>query len=171
MNRLVLEDRVLFCHTQCGLQARWPAAIGRNGLTSAKREGDGATPVGDFPIRRLFYRPDRVTFKTSCYRTVAIQPDMGWCDDAKAGAIYNRQVALPCSFRHERLWRMDHCYDLLLEIGYNDDPPVAGLGSAIFLHCAAEDFRPTEGCIAIARAHFLTMITMEAPLRRLVICP
>lgn len=81
---------------------------------------------------------------------IAIRPSDGWCD-APDHPDYNRWVTLPFPARHERLWRPDDVYDLVVELGYNDDPPVAGRGSAIFLHLAREGYPPTEGCVALAR--------------------
>jgi L,D-peptidoglycan transpeptidase YkuD (ErfK/YbiS/YcfS/YnhG family) len=43
-------------------------------------------------------------------------------------------------------------------LGYNDAPPVPGLGSAIFLHVARPDFSPTEGCVALPRDNLLTLL-------------
>jgi len=136
-------------------------ALGRGGITPDKVEGDGCTPAGRFPIRRLFYRPDRV--REAAFRPPAflparpLAPNDGWCDDA-ADPAYNRLVALPYAARHETLWREDQLYDLLLVIGHNDDPVVPGKGSAVFLHLAHPDYRPTEGCVAFARADFISLL-------------
>lgn len=134
--------------------ARWRGralrvAIGRGGIARDKREGDGATPAGSFPIRNGFWRADRLARPATAIALAAIDPTDGWCDDA-ADPAYNRAVRLPHPARHERMWRADGLYDLVFVLGYNDDPVVPGRGSAIFLHCAAPDFRPTEGCVALA---------------------
>jgi len=78
-----------------------------------------------------------------------IAPLDGWCDDP-AHRAYNRQVRLPFDASHEVLWRDDHVYDVIGVLGWNDDPVERGRGSAIFLHLAREDGRPTEGCVALA---------------------
>ena len=132
-------------------------ALGRGGLRTDKREGDGATPIGSFALRRIFYRADRLPPPATGLPVQPLAPDMGWCDDP-ADAAYNRQVALPFAGRHERLWRDDDLYDLVAVIGYNDNPPVPGLGSAIFLHLARPDWAPTEGCVALARADLLMLL-------------
>ena len=123
--------------------------FGRSGLIAAdmKREGDGATPKGAWAMRRVFYRPDRGPAPASDLPVIAIAPDMGWCDDPGSPA-YNTLVALPLAASHERMSRDDQLYDLVVELGYNDAPVVAGRGSAIFLHVAAPDWTPTEGCVA-----------------------
>ena len=140
----------------------WPggrmrAALGKGGLSTDKREGDGASPIGMFPMRDLWYRPDRVTVPATKLALRAIGPDAGWSDDPGDPA-YNRAVPLPHPYGHERLWRDDGLYDLVIPLGYNDDPPVPGLGSAIFLHCARPDYGPTEGCVAVARDDLLRLL-------------
>jgi L,D-peptidoglycan transpeptidase YkuD (ErfK/YbiS/YcfS/YnhG family) len=67
------------------------------------------------------------------------------------------------------MWREDGLYDLVVLIGYNTDPPVPGRGSAIFLHVARPDFRPTDGCIAVAREVLLPVLALLAPGGRITI--
>jgi L,D-peptidoglycan transpeptidase YkuD (ErfK/YbiS/YcfS/YnhG family) len=132
-------------------------ALGYSGLSAEKREGDGATPVGRFPLRRVLYRADRLSLPALALPVAVIDPGDGWCDDP-ASPDYNRQVRLPISARHEHLWRMDALYDIVVVIGHNDDPPVPGAGSAIFLHVASADYRPTEGCVAVAREDLMALL-------------
>lgn len=133
-----------------GLSAR--CALGKGGVKEAreKREGDGASPLGAWPARRLWYRADRGAPPETGLPVIAIRPDDGWCD-APRHPLYNQLVPLPFPASHERLWREDGLYDLVVELGYNDDPPMAGRGSAIFLHLARPGYLPTEGCVALAR--------------------
>lgn len=126
-----------------------PCAIGRGGIRQDKREGDGATPTGRFPFRRLLYRADRVPTPVTGLPTAALRPDDGWCDDP-ADPAYNRPVTLPFAASHERMWQEEPVYDLVLVLGHNDDPPVPGLGSAIFLHLARPRYEGTAGCVALA---------------------
>jgi len=133
----------------------WPggsarAACGRGGVRADKREGDGASPEGTYPLIEAYYRPDRIAPPASDLPLTALRAEHGWCDDP-CDPLYNRPVSLPCRARHERMWREDGLYDLVVVIGYNTDTPVSGLGSAIFLHVARPDFTPTEGCIAVER--------------------
>lgn len=123
-------------------------AVGHGGLKRDKIEGDGATPIGQFPLRRLLFRPDRIRFVDTCLPITAMRPDDGWCDDPSDPA-YNTMVKLPYSGHFEKLWRNDQLYDVLVVIGYNDMPVVLGKGSAIFLHVARPDYNPTDGCVAI----------------------
>jgi L,D-peptidoglycan transpeptidase YkuD (ErfK/YbiS/YcfS/YnhG family) len=142
--------------------------LGRSGVTGAKREGDGATPAGVFSLRALWYRADRLTAPVTGLPLHEILPDSGWSDDP-ADAAYNRPVLLPHAGRHERLWRDDRLYDLVVPLGYNDDPPVRGLGSAIFLHVARPDYGPTEGCVAIAREDLVRLLAGCGPETRIAI--
>lgn len=114
-----------------------------------KREDDGASPAGVWLVRRVFYRPDKGPAPETGLPVIALKPEDGWSDDAGEPA-YNRLVPLPCRGSHERLWREDGVYDLIVELGYNDDPPVAGRGSAIFMHIARDGHAPTEGCVALS---------------------
>ncbi len=123
--------------------------LGEGGISARKQEGDGTTPCGLLPLRRVLYRADRLP-PPACASLARepIGPDDGWCDDP-ASPDYNRPVQLPHPARHERLWREDAIYDLLAVLGYNDDPVQRGRGSAIFLHVARVDERPTRGCLAL----------------------
>jgi len=140
----------------------WRCAIGPAGASSNKREGDGATPVGRFPLRRLLYRPDRLERPATALPTAPLSPLDGWCDDP-ADALYNRLVRLPYPARHERLWREDRLYDLLVVVGHNDDPVVPGAGSAVFLHVAKPDYAPTGGCVALAAGDLLAFLAEAGP--------
>lgn len=156
---------------RCG-DIRVACAIGRGGARPAaeKREGDGATPLGRWPLRRLLYRPDRGSVPATKLETAAIGPDDGWCDDP-AAPDYNRPVRLPYPYSHERLWRSDGLYDLVAVLGHNDSPPVPGAGSAIFLHCARADLAPTEGCVALLRPQLAGVLVQMAPGDAVVVLP
>ncbi|MFO0388450.1 MAG: L,D-transpeptidase [Alphaproteobacteria bacterium] len=132
-------------------------AIGRSGFAPKHQEGDGITPVGIFPLRECWYRADKMDTPETGLRLKIIQPDDGWCDDPKS-LEYNRHVKLPFAASHENLWRDDDMYDLIVPMGYNDDPIVSGLGSAIFLHVAKPDYSYTEGCVALAKADLLEIL-------------
>jgi L,D-peptidoglycan transpeptidase YkuD (ErfK/YbiS/YcfS/YnhG family) len=144
------------------------AAIGRAGISGDKREGDGATPAGSFLMRRVLYRPDREARPGTALPVLALDPADGWCD-APGDAAYNRPVRLPYRAQAETLWRLDALYDLVVVLGYNDAPVLPGRGSAIFLHLAAPDYRPTEGCIALARADLVAVLAGADGTSRVVI--
>jgi L,D-peptidoglycan transpeptidase YkuD (ErfK/YbiS/YcfS/YnhG family) len=134
---LIWRDRILRC------------ALGKGGVRTDKEEGDGATPAGLLPLRRIFYRADRVVPPLCAMPIEPIAPSDGWCDDP-TDRDYNRFVHLPHEARHEELWRRDEIYDVIAVLGWNDAPVVKGRGSAIFLHVARPDYAPTEGCVALA---------------------
>lgn len=132
-------------------------AVGRNGLTRDKHEGDGATPCGRFALRNVLYRPDRLDLPATDLAVSALRPQDGWCD-TPADPHYNQPVHLPYPAPAEALWRADQLYDVLVVLGHNDTPVRPGRGSAIFLHVAGPDYAPTEGCIALARDDLLEVI-------------
>jgi L,D-peptidoglycan transpeptidase YkuD (ErfK/YbiS/YcfS/YnhG family) len=146
---------------------RWPegnavAAVGRSGVRADKREGDGATPAGTFPLVSVYYRPDHLTPPVSHLPVRALAPKDGWVDEP-SDARYNRLVELPYPASAEEMWRKDELYDVLVVIGYNMDPVIAGAGSAIFLHVATPDFAPTAGCVAVGKEVLLGLIPLLGP--------
>jgi L,D-peptidoglycan transpeptidase YkuD (ErfK/YbiS/YcfS/YnhG family) len=144
---------------------RLRCALGKAGVIAAadKREGDNRSPLGVWPIRYVWYRPDIYpNGPDTTLETRVTAPDDGWCD-APDDPNYNRAVKLPYPASAERLWREDHVYDLVMVLGHNDDPPVPGMGSAIFLHLAREDYSGTEGCVALARPDIEALLAVAGP--------
>lgn len=131
--------------------------IGREGLAADKREGDLKTPIGSFPMRWCYYRPDKLQAPTTLLPVLEITANDGWCDDA-THPLYNQPVMLPFEGSHEKLCRDDDVYDLVIPLGYNDDPAHPGKGSAIFLHLMREDGVGTEGCIALRREDLMALL-------------
>lgn len=133
-------------------------AIGKNGVTKDKKEGDGMTPIGCFPLREVFYRPDRIAKPKTGLAISEVSKDDGWCNDANL-TEYNQKVKLPFSGSYEKLWREeDSLYDLIVVVGYNDNPIISGKGSAIFIHIAHPAFTPTAGCIAFKKEDLLEIL-------------
>jgi len=161
MNLDVRRDGTTGAVLHCG-QDSYRAAVGVGGIAVKRAEGDAITPVGTFALRRLLFRADRIKLPLTRLPTSAIAPDDGWCD-APGDAAYNQPVKLPYRASAEALWRADHLYDLIVVLGFNDDPVVAGCGSAIFLHVAQDDYRPTDGCIALAKDDLLAVLAKLAP--------
>ena len=143
-------------------ERQWRCAIGRGGLGEKGGEGDGITPVGRWPLRRVLYRADRLQTPATVLPCQAIEADDGWCDDP-ADPAYNRPVRLPYPASHEKMTRDDHLYDVVVVLAHNDDPVVPGAGSAIFLHVARGDYGPTEGCIALALTDLLEVLKTAVP--------
>lgn len=133
------------------------ATLGRGGVRVDKREGDGATPAGLLPLRRVLYRADRLPPPRCAVPIEPLSPNDGWCDDPD-DADYNRLVALPHPARHEALWRADAVYDVIGVLGWNDAPVRRDAGSAIFLHVSRPDRTPTEGCVALAPSDLLRLL-------------
>lgn len=142
-----------------------PCALGRSGITRSKREGDGATPAGTWPLRKVLYRPDRLQRPHTALAAHPLSPSDGWCD-APDDPSYNRPVQVPYGASAEALWREDALYDIVVVLGFNDNPPRAGLGSAIFFHLATPEFGPTEGCVAIACDEMIRLLAACGPATR-----
>jgi L,D-peptidoglycan transpeptidase YkuD (ErfK/YbiS/YcfS/YnhG family) len=136
---------------------RLPCALGRSGVRAMKREGDGATPMGRWRVREVMYRSDRLLRPSTRAPLRPLARDDGWCD-APTDRNYNRRVCHPYAASAEQLWRADSLYDVVVVLGYNDGARVRGRGSAIFMHVARDGYRPTEGCIALARSDLLRVI-------------
>jgi len=132
---LRLDDYILKC------------SIGKNGISSRKKEGDKCTPRGIFKLGKLYYRADRVKKPTTKISTKIIKKNMGWCDDV-ASKFYNREIKINKKVKHEKLYRDDNVYDYLIVIKYNTKNTKLGKGSAIFLHLT-KNYKKTEGCIAV----------------------
>ena len=138
---------------------QFACALGRAGVSSDKHEGDGATPTGRYPIRRILYRADKIILPPMSFSLAPIDPGDGWCDDADH-PLYNRQVRHPFSGSAEHMWRSDGLYDIVAVLGHNDAPPLPGRGSAIFLHVADGNYAPTAGCVALIQADLLDLLMM-----------
>ncbi|MGQ0740930.1 MAG: L,D-transpeptidase family protein [Alphaproteobacteria bacterium] len=131
-----------------------PCTVGHGGVGQKQREGDGVTPMGAWPLRRVFYRPDRLDAPKTVLPVIQIEEEDGWCD-APDDVNYNKLVQLPYPSHAEALWRRDHLYDVVVVIGFNDAPIIKGKGSAIFLHLARKDYAPTQGCVAANKEDLL----------------
>jgi len=137
-------------------------ALGRSGMKALKREGDGATPLGRFPIREVLYRTDRISRPRTGVPCRVIRKRDGWCDDP-SDRNYNRPIKLPSRRSAEGMMRADELYDVVVVLGYNDRPRVRGRGSAIFMHLARPGYTPTEGCIALSRGDMLALLRHLRP--------
>lgn len=141
-----------------------PCALGACGIVSRKREGDGGSPRGRFRLRGGAYRPDHLPVRPRTALPLRpIHRDDGWCDDRK-DRRYNRPLRLPApGVSAEAMWRGDNLYDVVLDIDYNRAPIRPGRGSAIFMHVARDGYRPTEGCVALARADLVRLLRRLGP--------
>ena len=136
-------------------------AIGKRGIGDKKKEGDLITPSGQFKVKYILYRKDRVKFSTKQKKKI-IKKNMGWCNDPESKE-YNKSVKLPSSFNHEKLYKKENIYDIILVINYNMNPIKRNKGSAIFIHIAKKNYKKTEGCVAIKKRELLKIVKKIKP--------
>ena len=132
-------------------------ALGKSGIGKKRKEGDNITPKGSYKLLGLFYRSDRVTNFKTILKKRKINKKMGWCDDVN-NKNYNKLIKLPCNFSHEKLYRRDNVYDLVVPINYNTNKIARGKGSAIFLHVTKKNYSPTKGCIALKKKDLILLL-------------
>jgi L,D-peptidoglycan transpeptidase YkuD (ErfK/YbiS/YcfS/YnhG family) len=136
---------------------KFRCALGEGGIGRKLKEGDNITPIGIFKIIKVYYRSDKVKKLITTFNTIKIKKNMGWCDDSKSPS-YNRQIKLPSKFGHEKLYRTDNIYNLIAVLNYNIDPTIKKKGSAIFIHIAKNNYRPTAGCIALKKDNLIKLL-------------
>ena len=136
---------------------KFRCALGRAGIGKKSREGDQITPNGAYKIIKIYYRKDRIKKITSKFKLVEIKKNMGWCDDPKSKK-YNQLIKLPNEYNHEKLYRKDNIYDLILVLNYNTRPIIKNKGSAIFIHIAKKNYKKTAGCIALKKVHLIELL-------------
>ncbi len=132
-------------------------ALGKAGIGKKKIEGDNVTPKGNFRIVKVYYRKDRIKKIHTKFKLIKIKKNMGWCSDPNS-KNYNQQIKLPTRFKHEKLYRKDSLYDIILFINYNINPIVKNKGSAIFIHIAKKNYKPTAGCIALKKEDLIKLL-------------
>lgn len=147
-----------------------PCALGFGGIAVKQIEGDGITPVGDFALLNVMVRSDRQALPKTKLSVSTINNCDGWCDDPTS-SDYNCLVKLPYSGSHEKLFRSDGLYDIIIDIDYNRKAPITGKGSAIFIHIAQPTYRPTKGCVAIALDDIIELLKSCDENTRLIINP
>jgi L,D-peptidoglycan transpeptidase YkuD (ErfK/YbiS/YcfS/YnhG family) len=166
MDITVKQEGTIFTAGWDGTTRR--CAVGRGGIGLKQREGDGITPTGKWPLRRVFFRGDRLDAPKTILPVEKIDPDDAWCD-IPGDPNYNRLVRLPYATLNERLWRDDHLYDVIAVVGFNDSPVVQGKGSAIFVHVGRENYEPTEGCVALVLDDLLAALAQLGRTDRLIV--
>jgi L,D-peptidoglycan transpeptidase YkuD (ErfK/YbiS/YcfS/YnhG family) len=155
--------------TDRGWEARFapiPAMIGRNGIAprGEKREGDGRNPTGVFPLEFAFGYATAIDSRMP-YRQ-ATEDDI-WVDDVHA-PDYNTWVKRgeSSAASYEVMKRADHRYRHGIVIGYNRNPVIKGLGSAIFLHVWLENGVTTSGCVAVDEAELVRILAWLDPVKK-----
>ena len=134
-------------------------SVGKNGITRKKIEGDKKTPSGIFKIEHLYYRKDRISLPETNLKCIEINDKMGWCNDKNFSKKYNQLINVNNKIGHEKLFRKDNKYDLLIPIKFNFNKRILGKGSCIFIHLT-EDYRPTAGCVALKKKDFFIMLKL-----------
>ena len=137
---------------------RFKCCIGKNGVKKNKIEGDLSTPKGNFSLENLFYRKDKVSKPVTKLQTKKIKRNFGWCTDNKSN-LYNKKIVNKKNIKHEKLFRKDYKYDLLIVISYNRKKIIKNKGSAIFLHLT-KNYKPTNGCIALKKKDFFVLLNL-----------
>ena len=90
-------------------------------------------------------------------RIIKIEKNMGWCDDPRS-RNYNKLIKLPSNYKHEKLFKKENIYDIILVLNYNMRPIKKNKGSAIFIHVSKKNFKKTEGCVAIQKRDLLKIV-------------
>ncbi len=137
---------------------KFKCSIGKNGKTSKKIEGDNKTPKGLYTLGPLYYRKDRLPKLSTKLKKIEIMINFGWCDDVKS-KFYNKPIKSNINVRHEKLYRNDKKYDLLIPIEYNSKKTKKNKGSAIFLHLTS-NYKKTQGCVAIKEKDMLILLNL-----------
>jgi len=136
---------------------KFRCALGKAGIGKKKIEGDNITPKGTFDIVKIYYRDDRVKKISSKFKLIKITKKLGWCDDPK-NEKYNKLIHSSTKYSHEKLYRKDNIYDLILVLNYNMSPIIKNKGSAIFIHVANKNYKKTAGCVALKKSHLIKLI-------------
>ena len=136
---------------------KFRCALGKAGIGRKIKEGDNITPKGTYKIIKIYYRKDRIKELVSQIKLIKIKKNMGWCDDPKSKK-YNQLIYLPTKYSHEKLYRRDNIYDLIVVLNYNIKPIIKNKGSAIFIHIARKNYKKTSGCIALEKNNLIKLV-------------
>ena len=133
-------------------------SIGKNGLRLKKKEGDLCTPKGLYSLKKIFYRGDRIKNINTAIQKTKIKKQMGWCNDP-LHKKYNSLINIKDKIKHEKMFRKDNKYDLLIVLDYNLKNPIPFKGSAIFIHLT-KNYKPTAGCIALSEGDMQVLLKL-----------
>lgn len=149
----------------------FPVVIGRNGLAISreepwqmdvtsmlarqKREGDGKSPAGLFPLTFAFGTTDLLGSSKLPYQKLTEYTE---CVDDVNSTFYN-EIAHRLHVGNfdwkssEKMAEITPEYDLGVFVAYNTYPVVSEKGSCIFLHIWKDATSPTSGCTAMERGN------------------
>ena len=150
----------------CWQQAFGPytARVGWNGLRVNRREGDGTTPIGTFPITPRMY--GNAPNPGVAFRYTRLHCGDWWVEDPRSRA-YNTFQRIGCGVKPPfkvttpDMSRSVRAYRFLAVIGFNMSPVVPGRGSGIFLHVQVHN--STNGCVSLPRAQLLRVLRWLQP--------
>jgi len=138
---------------------KFRCSLGKAGIKKKEKEGDNITPRGIFKIICIYYRSDRIKKITTPLKKIKIEKTMGWCDDPRS-SFYNKEIKLPNKFNYEQFYRKDNLYDIIVPLSYNTNPIIKNKGSAIFIHIANNNYKPTAGCIGIKKNNLIKLLSI-----------
>ena len=138
---------------------KFRCALGKAGVKKKVMEGDNITPKGIFKIIKIYYRSDKIKKIKTLIKKIKIKKNMGWCDDPRS-PFYNKLIKLPSKYSHEKLYRNDNLYDLIVVLSYNTNPIIKNKGSAIFMHITKSSYKKTAGCIALKKEDLVKIISL-----------
>ena len=107
---IILKNRFLYFQNY-----KIRCAVGKNGISYKKKEGDNKTPKGNFKFEYILYRKDRIINIKTSLKKKTIKKNMGWCDDPNS-KDYNHLIRLPSKYSYEKLWLKENVYDIILII-------------------------------------------------------
>tara|TARA_B110000444_G_C18556526_1_gene462760 strand:+ start:221 stop:712 length:492 start_codon:yes stop_codon:yes gene_type:complete len=137
---------------------KFKCSIGKKGITSNKIEGDLKTPRGIYSLGSLFYRKDKFPNLETKLKKISINKTMGWCDDVNS-KYYNKLININNKIKHEKMFRKDQIYNLVIPINYNTKNPIKDKGSAIFIHIT-KNYEKTKGCISLKKKDLLILLKL-----------
>lgn len=150
----------------CWMPAAGPyrVRVGRKGLSSNRREGDGTTPTGTFRIGAQLYGNAPNPGVHLLYRRLRCGD---WWNEDPSSPTYNSFQHVTCGQKppfagaSEGMWQQPRAYPYLAVVEYNMRPVVAGRGSGIFLHAQTEG--ATNGCISLRREQLVAVLRWLRP--------
>ena len=148
---------------------KFKCALGKAGIGKKNKEGDNITPKGTYKIVKIYYRKDKIKKITSKIKLIKINKNMGWCDDPKS-KFYNQEIRLPSKYSHEKFYRKDYIYDIIIVLDYNINPTLKNKGSAIFIHISKNKYIKTQGCIALKKRHIIKILDKINKNTKIKIC-
>ena len=119
-----------------------------------KKEGDGRSPAGIFPILKAFGHPEAPAGYSADNLDFLILTDEQCVDDRNSE--YYNQIVEPekvggVSWDSAETMKID-LYRLGLVVGHNCPKAVPGMGSCIFFHLQRGPGKPTAGCTSMTDA-------------------